>query len=391
MRLDSFKYIRNRGEPNEWRIDGCQLGDVNLIVGKNASGKSNILKAIYIISELLLEGIKQNPLPKNQEWQLLFDQNSERPTEYLVKLNNEKIVEERLTIDEKTPLERNESGEGKIFAEELQQDIRFQTPSTELAAVKRRDTIQHPFLEDIYQWANALRFYEFGTKLGRDTIIPQIVDLKKNNVVFKNDQSVIPIFLLGKQEFGDQFTTLIVEDMKKIDYDISTIETKTPSFGSDFSSIDALGGLGQYLYVKEKKLNAYTEQFEMSQGMFRVLSLFIQIDYYLLAEKPSCILIDDIGEGLDYQRSSAIIKVLIEKAKTGLVQLIMTTNDENIMNGVPLEYWSVIERQPGVAKLHNYSNSPEQFEQFKYIGLNNFDFFASEFYLQEPEKEEAID
>ena len=60
-----------------------------------------------------------------------------------------------------------------------------------------------------------------------------------------------------------------------------------------------------------------------------------------------------------------------------------TTNDEFIMNGVPLEYWSVIERKPGSAKLHNMANSADKFKQFQFIGLNNFDFFTSEFVLQE--------
>lgn len=100
-------------------------------------------------------------------------------------------------------------------------------------------------------------------------------------------------------------------------------------------------------------------------------------------------MIDDIGEGLDYQRSSSIIKILIDKAKTGLIQLIMTTNDEFIMNGVPIEYWSVIERTPGSAKLHNFDNSREKIEEFKFIGLNNFDLFTSEFLLHKEGDEEA--
>jgi predicted ATPase len=182
MKLDQFEYISNRGEPKEWRIEGCQLGNINVIVGKNASGKSRILRSIYIISELLLEGRGLIPVQKTQEWHLLFDHNSQRPTEYLVESKNGYIVKESLIINEKPLLERNESGEGEIFAQELNQYIRFQTPKTELAVVKRRDTIQHPFLKDIYKWANALRFYEFGTNLGRDTIarIPQTVELNKN-------------------------------------------------------------------------------------------------------------------------------------------------------------------------------------------------------------------
>jgi hypothetical protein len=163
-----------------------------------------------------------------------------------------------------------------------------------------------------------------------------------------------------------------------------------PSFiNSDISAADSSEELPQSLYIKEADLNSVTEQAEISQGMFRALSLFIQINYSLLASKPSCIVIDDIGEGLDYQRSSSIIKILIEKAETGLVQLIMSTNDEFIMNGVPIEYWSLIERTPGSAKLHNIYNSREKIEEFKFIGLNNFDLFTSEFLLQKEGDEEA--
>ena len=398
MKLDQFEYISNRGEPSEWRIDGCQLGNINLIVGKNASGKSRIVRVIYLLSELLCDGGKLGNRPtRKDEWHLLFDKDSEHQTEYFITIENGYITQEKLKIGEKIFLQRDKTGEGRIYAKELDKDIRFQTPTTELAVVKRRDTIQHPFLEDIYKWSSSLRFYEFGTQLGKNTIatLPPTTELLKAKTDAKDCDHVVGIFVLGKREHSE-FTQRIIDDMNRIGYQIAKIETKVPSFfKSNISPPENLDedsdNLPKFLYVQEDGLKSVTEQSEISQGMFRALSLFIQINYAILSDQPSCIIIDDIGEGLDFQRSSAIIKLLIEKAKTGLVQLIMTTNDENIMNGVPLEYWSVIERQPGVAKLHNYSNSPEQFEQFKHIGLNNFDFFASEFYLQEPNSEEVID
>ena len=398
MKLDQFEYISNRGEPNEWRIDGCQLGNINLIVGKNASGKSKIVRVIYLLSELLCDGGKLGNRPtRKYEWHLLFDKDSEHQTEYFITIENGYITQEKLKIGEKIFLQRDKTGEGRIYAKELDKDIRFQTPTTELAVVKRRDTIQHPFLEDIYKWSSSLRFYEFGTQLGKNTIatLPPTTELLKAKTDTKDSDYVVEIFVLGKREHSE-FTQRIIDDMNRIGYQIAKIETKVPSFfKSNISPPENLDedsdNLPKFLYVQEDGLKSVTEQSEISQGMFRALSLFIQINYAILSDQPSCIIIDDIGDGLDFQRSSAIIKLLIEKAKTGLVQLIMTTNDENIMNGVPLEYWSVIERQPGVAKLHNYSNSPEQFEQFKHIGLNNFDFFASEFYLQEPNSEEVID
>jgi hypothetical protein len=49
----------------------------------------------------------------------------------------------------------------------------------------------------------------------------------------------------------------------------------------------------------------------------------------------------------------------------------------------------LIERTPGSAKLHNIYNSREKIEEFKFIGLNNFDLFTSEFLLQKEGDEEA--
>jgi AAA15 family ATPase/GTPase len=396
MKLDIFDYVSNKDLPGEWRVEECRLSPINLIVGKNASGKSKIVRTIYTLSQLLSNSRSLLPQAKSSEWHLLFDiDRSEEKTEYILKIEKGLVIKEKLIIGSKSDdplLDRDESGKGTIFAKELNQKIRFQTDQTELAVVKRRDSIQHPFLENLYQWSSSLRFYEFGTQLGKNTMarIPSTMELLKNKTNFKDYNFVVGIFVIGKQEIGEPFIKAILSDMREIGYKLSQIGTKVPSLiNPDISAVDSPDNLPQFLYIQEEDLSSVTEQSEMSQGMFRALSLFIQINYSLLASKPSCIVIDDIGEGLDYQRSSSIIKLLIDKAKTGLIQLIMTTNDEFIMNGVPIEYWSVIERTPGNAKLHNIYNSREKIEEFKFIGLNNFDLFTSEFLLQKEGDEEA--
>ena len=82
---------------------------------------------------------------------------------------------------------------------------------------------------------------------------------------------------------------------------------------------------------------------------------------------------------IDFERSAALIKILIEKAKRSSVQLIMTTNDRFVMNNVDLEYWCVVERLQRGCKIHNYRNSKEAFDEFELTGLSNFDFFAGDF------------
>ena len=117
----------------------------------------------------------------------------------------------------------------------------------------------------------------------------------------------------------------------------------------------------------------------MSQGMFRVLSLIIQLNYSKMAQRATTVVIDDIGEGLDFERSCALINLLMAKYSGSNIQLIMATNDRFVMNQVPLETWSVLQRSGHHCRVFNHANSSQAFEEFKFTGLNNFDFFATDF------------
>lgn len=259
MKLDSFEYVSNKGLPNEWRVEESRLSQLNLIVGKNASGKSRIVKSIHLLSQLLSD---DNIEPRNDEWHLCFDiDRPESKTEYILKIEKGLVVQEKLIMygegNEPLLLERDRSGEGTIFAKELNQKIKFQTPKAELAAVKRRDSIQHPFLEKLYQWSNSLRFYEFGTPLGKNfmTLISYpTIKLSDNKRELKSYNSVVSIFQVGKQEIGDKFIQAIISDMKEIGYNLSDIGTKIPSaIERDFSTYNTLDGDGlpEFIYIKE--------------------------------------------------------------------------------------------------------------------------------------------
>jgi AAA15 family ATPase/GTPase len=387
MKLDLVEYFEDQGLLSAWSLTDCQLGNINLIVGKNASGKSKILTAINLISGLL-SGANLRPDRKSREWKLTFDSDQkEQQKIYILKITNGVVVKESYEIGSKNYLDRNQSRPGEIWAEDIGASgmyIKFQTPSDEVAVFQRRDSIQHPVFDEIYNWANSLNYYQFGTDLGRrsfafDTPVQKI----RKKINLRDTNNVIYIFKLGKSQIGLPFIEAIKSDMSSIGYNISDIGIQTPSdlFSQEDVEVSLQEMAIQCLYVQETDLQEKTEQGWISQGMFRALSLIIQVNYSLLAEKPSCILIDDIGEGLDFERSSAMIKLLISKAESGLVQLVMTTNDRFIMNGVPLEYWSVIERKPGSAKLHTIHNSKQIFDDFQFTGLNNFDFFATQFYI----------
>jgi hypothetical protein len=163
--------------------------------------------------------------------------------------------------------------------------------------------------------------------------------------------------------------------MSKIGYDLTDIDTQRRLYLST-----TVRSEDYTLMVTENDRNTFVVQQDMSQGMFRALSIIIHLTYHVLMKTPITILIDDIGEGLDFDRSSKLIQLLIEIAEENdFIQLIMSTNDRYVMNNVPLEYWQIIQRNGGECKIYNYKNSKEIFDEFEYTGLNNFDFLATDF------------
>ena len=194
--------------------------------------------------------------------------------------------------------------------------------------------------------------------------------------------SLVPYISVASAAFPG-FKEEVLSDMKEIGYDLE--DFGIVHFSERFSQVDQ----DRYsVFTMEAGLEKQVTQRDMSQGMFRAFSVLVQLNYYILSGHKGFVIIDDIGEGLDFNRAKLLVKLLIRKAKDSNIQLIMSTNDQFIMNAVDIENWAVLVREGNKISLFNYENSREIFEEFKFTGLNNFDFYASEFF-REGMKEEG--
>jgi energy-coupling factor transporter ATP-binding protein EcfA2 len=377
MFLKSIEYAQYEDTSKHWKLQDCTFGNINLIVAKNATGKSRTLSIINSLANLLSGETKLQFVSGNYRVEFVNDR--EERVDYYLHYENKSIIREALQIDSQTKLERGKEGIGSIYYTKQNNTLEFQTPPKELAVVARRDTLQHPFLEDLYNWGKQVRYYKFGTQLGKERLTILAKNKAEQQVDPKDTNNVTAMYVEGKTKYSKKFTNAIIHDMNEIGFSIENI-------GIDVQESilldNTLPGEPVGLFVKENDLECKTDQLDMSQGMFRALSLIIQIQYSLFTGNPSCILIDDIGEGLDFERSSALVKLLVERAKNSSIQLIMATNDRFIMNNIPLEYWLVIQRIGKISKVYSQRNSPQLFEDFKLTGLNNFDFFSSGYYLK---------
>lgn len=376
VRLQAVQYSERLHKPKEWALDGLRLGPINLLVGRNATGKTRTLNLIWNLAQMFVPERKFRAA--NAGYDLLFDSDGQ-PLRYRVQIEDGRVTHEELNAAGEVLLLRGPGGEGEILATEERRKIRFRPPENELAAVARRDSLQHPFLEPLHEWARGVRYYTFGTQLGK-----QHVSLPLQGGADADDrdaQQVVAIFQKGARDFGEPFLTAVLDDMHQMGYDLERIGT----FAAE-NILVLRGGLPApvlALGVWERGVSGVVEQTEMSQGMFRALSILIQVNYSQRARRAHCILIDDIGEGLDFERSTRLIGILRRKSQESFFQLIMTTNDQFVMNNVPLEEWSVLQRQGNHVRVRNYENSRKAFEDFKFIGLSNFSFFEMDFAAHE--------
>lgn len=379
MLLKTLEYCQYADQPKHWSLEGCSFGDINLIVGKNATGKTKALNIIRGLGYLLSE---HGPLKYSTgEYKVEFVQEDQK-LQYILKYENAEVVREEFISGENSLMKREPDGTGLIYSSPLKKKIKFQTSTNLIAALSKRDSIQHPFLDGLYNWANGVIHFLFGTTLGKETVVSIKGDFKeKKESDLKDTNKAVVAFKKGRDRFGDPFVSAVMEDMRSIGYEIEEIDCAPPEI---IHIPDGPLMLPEpvWLLVKETDLSASTNQKDMSQGMFRALSLLIHLNYAYLTDIPSCVLVDDIGEGLDYDRSSSLIKMVIKKARMKSIQLIMSTNDRFVMNNVPLEYWTIIHREGNRSRCFNYRNSPSLFDEFEMTGLNNFDLFSSDFLIK---------
>ena len=374
MILKSLRYRRNGGTPWEWTIKGSptddsalQMGVINLIIGQNATGKSNTLQALRDLADLVSGEKKINALLyKTFSYDVLFD-NDGTPLRYILEVQKGKVVDEKLTVGEQVRFDRQA---GRMYYELQNADLRFEMAPEELG-VTRIDSKQQKYLTPLYLWGRNLSHYEFGGTLGKNTLIRDLSIAVGETFKPRDTEKVSAVYAKAASLFAGIRAT-VLDDMREIGYRLTDIKSSPLKN----IQVDAYG-----IAVKEESLADYTDQQEMSQGMFRALSIIIQIEYSLFSNIPSCILIDDIGEGLDYERSQKLIALIMRKAQANNLQVIMTTNDRFVMNNIPLQYWHVINRDGMSSVFYNITNSQTVFNEFAYTGLNNFDFFAKQFYL----------
>jgi hypothetical protein len=285
-----------------------------------------------------------------------FIREDEKLLSYIINRDKNSIITEKLLIDQELVLDRSK-GITKLYSFSKKDFETITPPDNKLVLHIRRDKEEYPYLEDIALWAERTHFFKFG-QIHTNSFLDGDVTGEKLTTV-----EDIPALM---KELDESSKYEIIEEFNMLGYDLEELYTKQES-GKDV------------LYIREKGLKYGLRQNHLSQGMFRALALIVFIHYLNEKVKVKTIIVDDLGEGLDYERATKLGELIFKKLEKTNIQFIASSNDNFLMDVVDIKYWSILKRSDNTVNVYNYHNSKEKFDNFKFSGLSNFDLFSSDY------------
>lgn len=346
MLLNSFKY-----KTSGWNLsDITALKQTNLIVGNNASGKTRSINALKDVASFMLMKSVDAFKSRNFRTTLTFTDSGAGENwqmEYSFEIIDGKIVYELLKVCGVTLLKRNAGG--TVLKGES-----INPPVDRLTVQVRRDRESYPEIEKLMAWAESVIVVSCSN-INPFTSFSQLPD-------FINPLSMCDLV----EKLSTSEKKRVIKLAKELGYDIQEI------------AVAAIGEI-KLVAIKEKYVSKPIPSLYLSSGMLRVLYLLCFISHMRHDKQYRLLLIDDLGEGLDYRRATMLGKMVFDACEQEKIQLIASSNDTFLMDVVDISKWQILRRSKTKIRALNDENSREMFSYFRMTGLSNFDFFSSDF------------
>lgn len=343
--LSSFSYKTSGWELTE--MSALKL--TNLLVGKNAAGKTRTIRALqnvtsymkmepFLFHEGNFKAKMQFTNPEDASWRLT----------YQFEIEKGYVKAEQLTVCGKTLIKRD--ARKTLFKEDV-----INPPKDKLVVQVRRDKEEYPDVEALMEWAEGV-------------IAISCSDINPYTILNGRPGYINPIpFSAIVEALSKEDKRVVIDEAKRLGYDII-----------DITLVDANGEI-KLVAIKERNIQNGILDFQLSSGMIRVLYILCFLEYIKHESIHSMLLIDDLGEGLDYSRAIHLGRKVFEVCEEENMQLIASSNESLLMDVVDIAKWQIVRRKNSKLSVINQTNMPELFDEFRMTGLSNFDLFSSDF------------
>ena len=340
MKIDKFSF---KNKFLGWEVEPIELGQLNLLVGLSASGKSQILNALWFIRGIALGkamnsiewAVKFSIETAQYEWKGAFGETT-FGEDY--KLEHEKII--NLTTNQSIERKRDNSlivndpinsefqnynsrqaGHGLLFKLYAEYDFIEKAVQGFKKMVLRDHTLSQA---DVYADFFKNRFRYDRAKYSHFTL----TDLQKSGfttaerllIAYKNNMPEIEAIKADFIQIFPQVTDWTVDEIKNSGQDGAHIEYR----------IKAGGG------------RKWVPHWNISSGMLRTLNYLVELN---LADDGTVFLIDEFENSLGHNCLPRIAEDILIRCIDQ--QFIITSHHPDIINEFPMTDWKVISRHNG--------------------------------------------
>ena len=345
----NYKFLEKENVGSDKLLKGC------LFVGENASGKTNILKSIVFLLDLLFGNAEVDFLSQKSFYtdkptyklEFVFMEEA-KEINYTIELGSNEIVSEKLLLDKKMVLERLGST-AKFY---LKEEKTFNDISNKLS-----------FLRRIY----------FDTNFYGDKVLNKWFDYMKKSVYINCYYRRVLTYsgenLLVHEYLNNNTVENINKFLEKINYK-QKIEFGTKNIDSNNKFSVKSNDNQKFISFNKKGTDIYVPEMFESTGNKTLIEL---LPSFLHAVSNECmIIIDEFSSGFHNELEECIIKYFFHYSKNS--QLFFTSHSTNILNNTllrPDQIYSVFfDPQKGTALKRFSEEMPRESQNTEKMYLN---------------------
>ena len=332
LRIQNFRSIRDAS---------VKLGQVNLFIGPNNSGKSNFLKGIEFTGKLM-SGYKYSESE--------FDQILSRS---LVQVNNNELL---------LPLERQNLRSIEVNFQ-FNSNSPFLTPQSEILLRRGKNMVHaysnrfenessHNLFESSMSWDDRQNILEESSSLLKNILHNSIIykpDPAKftiNNPLlfverFDADGKNINNFLFNLSQNHKELFHRLENDFRKCVLSLNAVSTPADPIEKGFLKLKFFDASG----------NSYWAE-EVSEGVLYFLALLCIVHQ---PNPPKLLLLEEPEKGIHPRRIKEVMDFIFELARLRDIQIILTSHSPYVVDhfkDIP-ECISVFDRENGETVIHN--------------------------------------
>lgn len=352
LKLDEIIFDEKDDGQLFWKYDQFKFDDLNLIIGPNASGKTQFLKRMVFMREV------HNLVSIPAQIRTIFTSKAK----FSVLENDIKIgqVTYELTYGPGNQINEKIHDENKksYFEVKINEATLYDEQTKEMKSFLYNNSVS--ITKQVRNMTNSFSticmigdFFRSILVLQADKFNLTNIKLGKNEIIPSDDmENISAVVLNWKDSYPELYNQLI---------------TRFKLFFETVNGFDkkVLANIpGEIIALNENEVKEKVAIFDMSSGMVRILTLLALPLVRDLVHKnktinivPSLILIDEVDNGLDYERIGLIIDHL--EAESDFIQVVVSSHSPVVCNFINPKNWRIFNRKGVVVKITQPLNIPE--------------------------------